>query len=111
MRLPDHKEERIRTNEEVEQIYLDQNYSNEVYSGKKYFIKTYGCQMNVHDSEEISYRLETLGFEKVEELEDADLVILNTCAIRENAHDKLYGFLGRCKHLKDTKKDHFSGLY
>ncbi len=105
MRLPDHKEERIRTNEEVEQIYLDQNYSNEVYSGKKYFIKTYGCQMNVHDSEEISYRLETLGFEKVEELEDADLVILNTCAIRENAHDKLYGFLGRCKHLKDTKKD------
>ena len=105
MRLPDHKEERIRTNNEVEQIYLDQNYSNEAYYGKKYFIKTYGCQMNVHDSEEISYRLETLGFEKVEELEDADLVILNTCAIRENAHDKLYGFLGRCKHLKDTKKD------
>ena len=104
MNLPNMKDAKVRTRNEVERIELNLTPSNK-FLHKKYFIKTYGCQMNVHDSEEISYRLETLGFEKVEELEDADLVILNTCAIRENAHDKLYGFLGRCKHLKDTKKD------
>ena len=61
---------------------------------------TYGCQMNVHDSEEIKYYLEALGYEAVLELENADIVVLNTCAIRENAKDKVFGYLGRCKHLK-----------
>ena len=56
--------------------------------------------MNVHDSEEIKYYLEALGYEAVEELEKADIVVLNTCAIRENAKDKVFGYLGRCKHLK-----------
>ena len=56
--------------------------------------------MNVHDSEEIKYYLESLGYEAVEELEKADIVVLNTCAIRENAKDKVFGYLGRCKHLK-----------
>ena len=63
-------------------------------------MRTYGCQMNVHDSEEIKYYLEALGYEAVEELEKADIVVLNTCAIRENAKDKVFGYLGRCKHLK-----------
>ena len=71
-----------------------------LYKGKKYFLRTYGCQMNVHDSEEIKYYLESLGYEAVEELEKADIVVLNTCAIRENAKDKIFGYLGRCKHLK-----------
>ena len=71
-----------------------------IYKGKKYFLRTYGCQMNVHDSEEIKYYLEALGYEAVEELEKADIVVLNTCAIRENAKDKVFGYLGRCKHLK-----------
>lgn len=71
-----------------------------LYKGKKYFLRTYGCQMNVHDSEEIKYYLEALGYESVEELEKADIVVLNTCAIRENAKDKVFGYLGRCKHLK-----------
>lgn len=71
-----------------------------LYKGKKYFLRTYGCQMNVHDSEEIKYYLESLGYEAVEELEKADIVVLNTCAIRENAKDKVFGYLGRCKHLK-----------
>ena len=56
--------------------------------------------MNVHDSEEIKGILENLGFQDTEELERADIVVLNTCAIRENAHDKVFGFLGRLKHLK-----------
>lgn len=75
------------------------------FKGKKYFLRTYGCQMNVHDSEEIKYYLESLGYTAVDVLEDADIVILNTCAIRENAKDKVFGYLGRCKHLKKTKRD------
>ena len=76
-----------------------------VFKGKKYFLRTYGCQMNVHDSEEIRYYLEQLGFKQTDTLDNADIVVLNTCAIRENAKDKVFGYLGRCKHLKKMKKD------
>ena len=76
-----------------------------LYGGKKYFLRTYGCQMNVHDSEEIKYYLEALGYKECDALEKADIVVLNTCAIRENAKDKVFGYLGRCKHLKKIKKD------
>jgi len=69
---------------------------------KKYFVRTYGCQMNEHDSEKINGMLESVGYKKAESYEDADIVILNTCAIRENAHDKVFGFLGVLKHIKDT---------
>ncbi len=109
MHLPDLKEAKIRTDKETEYIYLQENFPK-LYKGQKYFLKTYGCQMNVHDSEEVAARLESLGFEKTETLENADIVILNTCAIRENAHDKLYGFLGRCKHLKKEKPDLIIGI-
>lgn len=102
MKLPNLSDARKRTDKKTEYIYLDKEYDKSIFKGKKYFIKTYGCQMNVHDSEEISAHLENIGFSKVEEMEDADIVILNTCAIRENAHDKLFGFLGRCKHVKTT---------
>ena len=86
--------------------YKEQNLElKSIYKGKKYFLRTYGCQMNVHDSEEIRYYLERLGYEKTDILENADIVVLNTCAIRENAKDKVFGYLGRCKHLKQTKKD------
>ena len=77
----------------------------DLFSDKKYYIRTYGCQMNVHDSEEIKALLESVGYSETEVMEDADLILLNTCAIRENAHDKVFGFLGRCKHLKKEKKD------
>ena len=71
-------------------------------NGKKYYVRTYGCQMNEHDSEKIKGMLESAGFVSCDEMEDADVVILNTCAIRENAHDKVFGFLGVLKHIKDT---------
>ena len=109
MHLPNLKEARIRTKNEVEYVYLDNKNSQE-FSNKKYYLKTYGCQMNVHDSEEIAARLDSLGFTKTTKLEDADIVILNTCAIRENAHDKVFGFLGRCKHLKREKPELLIGL-
>ena len=101
MNLPNMLDAKKRDNEKTNHIYLEQEVSD-MYKGKKYFLKTYGCQMNVHDSEEIAYILESVGMTKVDEIEGADVVVLNTCAIRENAHDKLYGFLGRCKHEKET---------
>lgn len=105
MNLPNIKEARRRTKEKVNYIELNQNYDSNMFKGQKYFLRTYGCQMNVHDGEEIKARLESLGFTETDTIETADIVILNTCAIRENAHDKLYGFLGRCKHEKE-KNNH-----
>ena len=101
MNLPNMLDAKKRNNEETKHIYLEPQASD-MYKNKKYFLKTYGCQMNVHDSEEIAYILESVGMTKIDTIEGADVVVLNTCAIRENAHDKLYGFLGRCKHEKET---------
>ena len=100
MNLPDLTSAKKRTRNEVEYVDLNQKYDKKTFANQKYFIRTYGCQMNVHDSEEIAARLESLGFTSTDTLEKAYIVILNTCAIRENAHEKLFGFLGRCKHAK-----------
>jgi tRNA-2-methylthio-N6-dimethylallyladenosine synthase len=105
MKLPNLLDAKKRTNEEVKHIYLEDNYDSNTFKGQKYFLRTYGCQMNVHDSEEIAARLESLGFTSTDTIETADVVVLNTCAIRENAHDKLYGFLGRCKHEKEKNNN------
>jgi len=110
MNLPNMKEARVRNKSKIEYIYQDNIINKELFNGKKYFIKTYGCQMNVHDSEEIKAMLDNLGYEECNEMNLADLVILNTCAVRENAHDKVFGFLGRCKHLKKSKPDLIVGL-
>ncbi len=104
MNVPDLKIAADRKKVLVKETRLDKNI-RPIFKGKKYFLRTYGCQMNVHDSEEIKYYLESLGYEAVEELELADIVVLNTCAIRENAKDKVFGYLGRCKHLKKEKSD------
>lgn len=85
-------------------LYKVTNAQKEIGKNKKYFIKTYGCQMNEHDSENMSAILESMSFTKTNVMEDADLIILNTCAIRENAHNKVFGLLGRIKHLKQTKE-------
>jgi tRNA-2-methylthio-N6-dimethylallyladenosine synthase len=72
-------------------------------SNKKLFIQTYGCQMNVYDSERMADVLAPLGYASVSEPEGADLVVLNTCHIREKATDKVYSEIGRMKMLKDAK--------
>ncbi len=66
---------------------------------KKYLIETYGCQMNVHDSERMAGLLEQAGFEATDADEDADLVVINTCSVRERAEEKLYARLGHIKGL------------
>jgi tRNA-2-methylthio-N6-dimethylallyladenosine synthase len=65
----------------------------------KYFIETYGCQMNVHDSERMSGLLEQSGYDRAESDVDADLVVINTCSVRERAEDKLYTRLGEIKEM------------
>lgn len=102
MQFPNLQEAKKRTNKQVVEKQVNYNFSTS-FLNKKYFLRTYGCQMNVHDSEEIKKYLEMLGFVETEKLEESDLVVLNTCAIRENAHDKVFGYLGRCKHLKREK--------
>ena len=70
---------------------------------RKLFIKTYGCQMNVYDSGRMADLLAPLGYGMVASPEDADMVILNTCHIREKAAEKVYSELGRLRALKDAK--------
>ena len=70
---------------------------------KKYYITTMGCQLNENDSEKISGITEKLGYTKTEKVEEADLVIFNTCCIRENAEEKLFGKLGDLKRQKKEK--------
>ena len=109
MNLPNMIEAKKRTKNKVNYEYFNIE-EMDTFKNKKYFIRTYGCQMNVHDSEEIRALLEKIGFEESINMEEADLILLNTCAVRENAHDKVFGFLGRCKHLKKDKKDLIIGL-
>lgn len=72
---------------------------------KRLFIKTYGCQMNVYDSERMADVLRPLGYGVVDDPEGADLVVLNTCHIREKATEKVYSELGYIKQMKDRKAE------
>lgn len=104
MNYPDLKNARIRTDKVVE--YKENPIvSGAKFLGKKYFLRTYGCQMNEHDGEQMASILEHLGMSACDDLENSDVIVLNTCAIRENAHDKVFGYLGRIKHLKKTRPD------
>src|SRR5690349_23339382 len=73
---------------------------------RTYEVRTFGCQMNVHDSERLSGSLESAGYVRAGLGEEADVVVINTCAVRDNASGKLYGTLG---HLK-SRKDHHDGM-
>ncbi len=79
-------------------------------NNNKYFIITYGCQMNVHDSEKLAGMLEEMGFYQASRIEDADVILLNTCIIRENAELKLFGKVGSLKKLKKEKPEIIIGV-
>ena len=113
MLKPNFKEAKKRNKEDIKILRNEYHVPKDAKNmglNKRYFVKTYGCQMNEHDSEMISAILEDMGYTKANDYNDADLIILNTCAIRENAHNKTFGMLGRIKHLKQTKKDLLVGL-
>ena len=103
MNLPNMNEAKKRDKNRIvkeftyEEIKLDKSLIN-----KKYYVRTYGCQMNEHDGERIKGVLSKEGMIETDNIEEASLIILNTCAIRENAHDKVFGFLGLVKKLKEN---------
>ena len=108
MNLPNMIDAKKRTNNKVSIKYDDYDMNSELEmlgKDKTYLILTYGCQMNEHDSENIAGIMEDMSYTRVEDMDNADVIIVNTCAIRENAHNKAEGMLGRIKHLKETKKD------
>ena len=112
MNLPNLNEAKKRKAEDVVKTkdYIRNNNLNNLGCNKKYFIKTYGCQMNEHDSENIKALLEEMGFKETFDMEDADLILLNTCAIRENAHNKVFGMIGRIKTIKEKKPHVIAGI-
>ena len=106
---PSLKEARYRNKNEHALIIRDSliasTFIKSIARNKKYFIRTYGCQANVRDEETMKGILELAGFTCASDVKDADLVILNTCAVRENAEDRVYGEIGQLKGLKNKKKD------
>ena len=105
MKLPNIVEARSRDKREYKTINynIDDQYIDK-YKGKKLYIKTYGCQMNERDSETIIGILGVMGISKVDNYRDADICILNTCSIRENANNKAFGMLGRLKYYKEQER-------
>ncbi|MBY7735734.1 tRNA (N6-isopentenyl adenosine(37)-C2)-methylthiotransferase MiaB [Paenibacillus polymyxa] len=105
MAEPNHRKEKQRGKEDVQVLY-DNAVPDElkhIGEGKRYIVYTFGCQMNEHDSETIKGLLEQMGYQATEDRKEADIILLNTCAIRENAEDKVFGELGHLKHLKTEK--------
>ena len=109
--IPSLKDARKRSRKEVSTIdfEIDPKYLI-LGTNKKYLIQTYGCQANEADSEIIAGILETIGFEKSETPEDSDLIILNTCAIRENAENRIWGEIGRLSQYLKTNPNLIIGL-
>ena len=77
---------------------------------KRFYIETVGCQMNVLDSELVAASLLAAGYEAVDNRRDADVVLFNTCSVRQHAEDKIYSALGRLKHVKDRRPDKIIGV-
>lgn len=93
-------DESIRSiKDKIDQIQLETGHR------KKVCIVTYGCQMNEHDSEKLNAMLVDMGYEITKKFDDSDLIIFNTCCVRENAEFKVYGNLGHVKKLKEKKPD------
>ena len=85
---------------EKQKEYMEKVKKINENKNKKYYILTMGCQLNENDSEKISGMLETMGYVKTDNFEDANLVVFNTCCIRENAEEKVFGKLGELKNIK-----------
>ena len=110
--LPDMAKARNRV-DQSKVIYDDFKPSEALLSfakGKKYLVKTFGCQGNVRDEEVISGYLERMGYAPAKDEEEANIVIINTCAVRENAEDKVYGEIGKFKAKSKADPDFVLGI-
>ena len=82
----------------------------EIGKGKKYYIHTFGCQANVRDEETMRGMLESVHYTQTNEASEADVIIINTCAVRENAEDKVYGEIGNIKKYRKSNKKLVLGI-
>ncbi|RCW70644.1 tRNA (N6-isopentenyl adenosine(37)-C2)-methylthiotransferase MiaB [Saliterribacillus persicus] len=109
---PNMKKAKKRRREDI-QIHYDFDIPEEmrgIGKGKKFMIRTYGCQMNEHDTEVMAGILTQMGYISTEDTSDADIILLNTCAIRENAENKVFGEIGHLKPLKLENPDVIVGI-
>lgn len=109
---PSLKEAKRRGKEEVK-YHKDFDIPEEfrgMGTGRKFYIRTYGCQMNEHDTEVMAGIFIGMGYEPTDSVEEADVILLNTCAIRENAENKVFGELGHLKPLKMKRPDLLIGV-
>lgn len=100
---------RSRSSVQTQQFILDPQLVG-IGLHKKYMLHTFGCQANVRDSEVMAGILESLGFTMANSDEEADIILLNTCAIRENAENKVFGQVGNLKHLKQRNPELIIGI-
>ncbi|RED66111.1 tRNA (N6-isopentenyl adenosine(37)-C2)-methylthiotransferase MiaB [Cohnella lupini] len=109
---PDYRQEKQRGKEEI-QVHYENAVPEELKHlgvGKKYLIYTYGCQMNEHDTEVMRGLFEEMGYVSTEDRMQADVILYNTCAVRENAEDKVFGELGHMKVLKQQRPELILGV-
>jgi len=109
---PDIRKARKRGRDKIE-VHYDFELSDQMKAigeGKKFLIRTYGCQMNEHDTEVMAGILMEMGYSPTETAEEADVILLNTCAIRENAENKVFGEIGHLKKYKLEKPDLILGV-
>ncbi|MFC5402018.1 tRNA (N6-isopentenyl adenosine(37)-C2)-methylthiotransferase MiaB [Cohnella soli] len=109
---PDYREEKKRGKEAVS-VHYENTIPDELRTlgvGKKYMIQTYGCQMNEHDTEVMRGLFEEMSYTSTDDRMDADIILLNTCAVRENAEDKVFGELGHLKVLKQQRPELILGV-
>ncbi|WP_251516614.1 MULTISPECIES: tRNA (N6-isopentenyl adenosine(37)-C2)-methylthiotransferase MiaB [Staphylococcus] len=109
---PNLKQAKKRGKEEVKynhDFHIDEKYRN-MGKGKTFLIKTYGCQMNAHDTEVMAGILGALGYTPIDDINQADVILINTCAIRENAENKVFSEIGNLKHLKKEKPETVIGV-
>ncbi len=109
---PNLKEAKKRGKENIQYHHdftIEEKYQG-LGRGRKFFIRTYGCQMNEHDTEVMAGILEALEYTATNDVNEADVILLNTCAIRENAENKVFGEIGHLKHLKLERPDVLIGV-
>ncbi|MDO4500641.1 MAG: tRNA (N6-isopentenyl adenosine(37)-C2)-methylthiotransferase MiaB [Erysipelotrichaceae bacterium] len=109
-KLPDLKLASNRTGETKKVIFEISDEYKTLGADKKYFIKTHGCQANQRDSESIAGLLEDMSYSPAKDETEADLVLINTCAVREGAEDKVFGEIGALKRLKREKPSMLIGI-
>jgi tRNA-2-methylthio-N6-dimethylallyladenosine synthase len=109
---PNYKDEKRRGQEDINVIYdsVIPEHMREFGKGKYYTIMTYGCQMNEHDTEVMRGLFEEMGYVSTEDRMEADVILYNTCAVRENAEDKVFGELGHMKVLKQQRPELILGV-